>query len=158
VPGPRVPLVQELDGVGVAQLMGREPAPHTCLEREVAQLDPRRARRPRTPAGRAVYHAEQRPNRVCRGAARITTYAKLAADGQTVTGPAPSRSGNGKLVTLVDRRLPLKAGNKLQMTIEINRTGKALLAKFGRIPATLTLTPTYGYTLTAITKKITFKR
>ena len=39
----RDPLVQELDGVRVAQLVGREPAPDSGLEREVAQLDPCRA-------------------------------------------------------------------------------------------------------------------
>ena len=32
-------LVQELDGVRVPELVGREPAPDSCLERELAQLD-----------------------------------------------------------------------------------------------------------------------
>ena len=36
----RDPFVQQLDGVSVAQLVGREPAPDACLERQVAQLDP----------------------------------------------------------------------------------------------------------------------
>ena len=36
----RDPFVQQLDGVRVAQLVGREPAPDSCLEREVAKLDP----------------------------------------------------------------------------------------------------------------------
>ena len=34
-------LVHQLDCVGVAQLMGREAAPDSRLERELAQLDPR---------------------------------------------------------------------------------------------------------------------
>ena len=55
--------MQQLDGVRVAQLMGRESAPDPCLEREVVQLDPCGAGRPRTPAGRTVDHAEQRFDR-----------------------------------------------------------------------------------------------
>ena len=39
----RDPLVPSLDGVSVAPLMGRAPAPDSRLEREVAKLDPRRA-------------------------------------------------------------------------------------------------------------------
>jgi hypothetical protein len=96
---------------------------------------------------------------ICKGAAQIATYAKLAADGNTIIGLSYGLAGNGKPVTLATAGYSVKAGNKLQMTIEINRTGKSLLTKFGRIPATLKLTPTYnGYTLTAIAEKIVFKR
>ena len=34
-------LVQQLNGVRMAQLMGREPPPHARLERDAVQLDPR---------------------------------------------------------------------------------------------------------------------
>jgi hypothetical protein len=50
----RDPFVQELDGMGVAQLVGREPAPDSCLKRDVAQLDPCSAGGPRPAAGRTV--------------------------------------------------------------------------------------------------------
>ena len=39
----RDPLVHQLDGVRVAQLVGREPAPDACLGRELAKLDARGA-------------------------------------------------------------------------------------------------------------------
>jgi hypothetical protein len=39
----RDPLAHQLDGVRMAQLMGREPTPDSCLGREVTQLDPRGA-------------------------------------------------------------------------------------------------------------------
>ena len=59
----RDPLMQQLDRVSVPELVGREPAPHACLERELAQLDPCSAGRPRPSPGRAVDHAEQRTDR-----------------------------------------------------------------------------------------------
>ncbi len=44
------------------------------------------------------------------------------------------------------------------MSIEIDRAGKTLLARFGRIPATFRLIPTYnGYTLTVTTRKVKFR-
>lgn len=96
----------------------------------------------------------------CKGTAKITAYEKLAADGKTITGLSASRSSNGKLVTLANVTWGLKAGNNsVVIVIAINTTGKRLLSKFAKIPATLQITPTYnGYTLTPISKKITFKR
>jgi hypothetical protein len=55
--------VHELDGVRVPELVGCEPASDSCVEREVAQLDPCGAIGPRPAAGWAVDHAEQRPDR-----------------------------------------------------------------------------------------------
>ncbi len=97
---------------------------------------------------------------VCRGSAKTTTFEKLGADGRTITGLSYSPSGRGKLVTLAVLGWSLRAGNtKLTVAVEINARGRSLLSKFGKIPATLTITPTYnGYTLTPITAKITFKR
>jgi len=96
----------------------------------------------------------------CKGTAKITAYETLAADGKTITGLSASRSSNGKLVTLANITWGLKAGNNsVVIVIGINTTGKHLLTKFAKIPATLQITPTYnGYTLTPISKKITFKR
>jgi hypothetical protein len=51
---------RELDGVGMAKLMRREPAPDPSLTRELAQFGPGSARPPRPPARCPVDHAEQR--------------------------------------------------------------------------------------------------
>jgi hypothetical protein len=48
-----------LDGVRVAQLVGREPAPHAAFDGEPAQMGTDRSRRPWPAAGRAFDHAEQ---------------------------------------------------------------------------------------------------
>jgi hypothetical protein len=80
----------------------------------------------------------------CRGTAQIATYALLSADGRTITGLASEPSGNSKPVTIASVGYSLKGANKLQMSIEITRAGKDLLAEFSRIPATLKLTPTYN--------------
>jgi hypothetical protein len=56
-------LAGELDGVGVAQLVRRKAAPDTRLDREPAELHADVGARPRPAAGRAVDHAEQRPDR-----------------------------------------------------------------------------------------------
>ena len=39
----RDPLVQQLHGVRMAELVRRQPASDSCLEREVVKLGPRRA-------------------------------------------------------------------------------------------------------------------
>ena len=56
-------LAGQLDSVPMAELMGREPAPHTGMRRQPAQLGPHRRGCPRTAAGGSVDHAEQRPDR-----------------------------------------------------------------------------------------------
>ena len=53
-------LAGHLDGVGVAQLVRREPTSHPRLGGEPAQLRARARLRPGPPAGRAVDDAEQR--------------------------------------------------------------------------------------------------
>jgi hypothetical protein len=95
----------------------------------------------------------------CRGTVTLTTFEKLSANGKTITGLAPAPSGNGKLVTIAAGGWSIKAGRTLTLIIGLNATGKSLLAKFGKIPATLKITPAYnGYTLTPTTTKITLKR
>src|SRR5215211_2751228 len=54
-------LARHLDGVGVKELMRGEPTPHSRLDGETAQLRARSRLRPRSPAGRAVDDAGQRP-------------------------------------------------------------------------------------------------
>ncbi|MFL5865437.1 MAG: glycoside hydrolase family 76 protein [Solirubrobacteraceae bacterium] len=97
---------------------------------------------------------------VCKATATITAYEKLAADGKTITGLSASRLGTGKLVTLANVTWGLKVGNdSVVIVIGINTAGKNLLSKFAKVPATLQITPTYnGYTLTPISKEITFNR
>jgi hypothetical protein len=59
-------LARHLDGVGMAQLVRREPTPHPGLGGETAQLRAGTRLRPLPPAGRAVDDAEQRPCRQLR--------------------------------------------------------------------------------------------
>ena len=56
-------LAGELDGVRMTQLVGSEPSPDTCLSGTAAKLAADGGRRPRSTAGRAVNHAEQRARR-----------------------------------------------------------------------------------------------
>jgi hypothetical protein len=96
---------------------------------------------------------------VCRGAVTLTTFEKLSAKGKTITGLASAPSGKGKLVTIAAGGWSIKAGKTLALVIGLNATGKSLLSKFVKIPATLKVTPTYnGYTLTATATRITLKR
>ena len=55
-------LARELDSVGVAQLMRREPSSHASQSSRAAELDADRCTRPGSPA-RSVYDAEQRAHR-----------------------------------------------------------------------------------------------
>lgn len=104
-------------------------------------------------------HCKDPANQACRGTAKLTTFEKLTPDGGKITGLASGTGGNGKAVTIGRKNYTIKAGRTAKLAIKVNQTGKNLLAKFGRIPATLTITPTHnGYTLTPITRKITLKR
>jgi hypothetical protein len=94
---------------------------------------------------------------VCKGGAKITTYEKLAADSNSVTGLSASPSGKGKLVTLANISWSVRAGRAITVIVQVNPTAHNLLKKFGKVPATLTIAPTYnGYIVTALTAKITF--
>ena len=59
----RDPLVQQLDGVRMPELMGRKPAPYASLNGKVAQLRTHCGGAPRAAAGRPVDYAEQRTDR-----------------------------------------------------------------------------------------------
>jgi hypothetical protein len=109
---------------------------------------------------RFVLRCRAPSGQTCRGAAKVMTFEKLGADGHTITGLSYRPWGNGKLVTLGIFSWSLRASNTtLTVAVEINATGKTLISKFGKVPATLTLAPTYsGYTLTPITANINFKR
>ena len=52
-------LTREFDGVGVAQLMGRESPAHAHRNGELMQLGARRGRCPAASAGATIDHAEQ---------------------------------------------------------------------------------------------------
>jgi len=98
-------------------------------------------------------------SQVCRGRTRTTTFEKLGADGKSITGLAYAPSGRGKVVALADVAWSVRAGDKLQVTIQLNRAARILLAKFERIPATLKIIPAFnGYTLPAIRGKVRLKR
>jgi hypothetical protein len=57
------PFVRHLDRVRVAELVWREPTPHSRCGGDPAQLTTRGCRLPVAPGGRAVDHAEQRADR-----------------------------------------------------------------------------------------------
>ena len=96
---------------------------------------------------------------LCTGALKINTFEKLSVDGRKITGLAYGPSGKGKLVTIAGAGWSVKAGKAIKLSIGLNATGKTLLSKFGRIPGTLAITPTYnGYTLASSTVRIAFKR
>ena len=62
-------------------------------------------------------------------------------------------------MTIAGSGWSVKAGKAIKLSIGLNATGKTLLSKFGRIPGTLAITPTYnGYTLGSSTARIAFKR
>ena len=95
----------------------------------------------------------------CRGTVTLSTFEKLGPDGKTITALFSARSSKGKLVTIAAGAWSVRTGKTLTLRIGLNATGKTLLRTFGKIPSTLTITPTYNrYTLAAITRTITFKR
>jgi hypothetical protein len=59
----RHPFVGELDGVGVAQLVGREPPPYPGLGGDATELRAGGVARPRPATGPSVNHAQQRSDR-----------------------------------------------------------------------------------------------
>jgi hypothetical protein len=58
----RHPFARHLNGVGVPELMWREPSTHTCCGGGPAQVRPGGGARPRSPARGTVDNAEERPN------------------------------------------------------------------------------------------------
>ena len=98
-------------------------------------------------------------SQLCTGALQINTFEKLSVDGRKITGLAYGPSGKGKLVTIAGADWSVKAGKAIKLSIGLNATGKTLLSRYGRIPGTLAITPTYnGYTLGGSTARIAFKR
>ena len=62
-------------------------------------------------------------------------------------------------MTLATLGWSIRTGGATTVIVQINATGQNLLKKFGKVPAALTITPTYNdYTLIPITAKTTFKR
>jgi hypothetical protein len=61
----RDPLVREFDGVGVAQLVRREPPPHAGLGGDPPELGAGGVTRPGPAAGGPVDHAQERADRHC---------------------------------------------------------------------------------------------
>jgi hypothetical protein len=96
---------------------------------------------------------------ICRGNVTLTTFEKLSPDGKAITNLATAPSGKGKLVTIAAGAWSVITGRTLTLAIGLSATGETLLTKFGKIPSTVTITPSYnGYTLAAITRRITWRR
>ncbi|MBV9805823.1 MAG: hypothetical protein JO286_01510 [Solirubrobacterales bacterium] len=93
---------------------------------------------------------------ICNGTVTLTTFEKLGPDGKTITKLFSAPSSKGRLVTIAAGAWSVSTGKTLILGVGLNATGKTLLRKFGKIPSTLTITPTYnGYALSAITRTIT---
>jgi Alpha galactosidase A/Alpha galactosidase C-terminal beta sandwich domain/Glucodextranase, domain B len=96
---------------------------------------------------------------ICRGTVTLTTFEKLDPDGKTVTRLFSAPSAKRTPVTIAAGAWTVRAGKTLSIAIGLSAIGKTLLTQFGKIPSTLTITPTYNrYALAAITRTITFKR
>jgi hypothetical protein len=92
---------------------------------------------------------------MCGGTVTLTTFEKLSPDGNTITRLFSAPSGKRIPVTIAAGAWSVTTGKTLTIMIRLNATGKTLLRTFGKIPATLTITPTYnGYTLAAIARTI----
>src|SRR5688572_1248012 len=98
-------LAGHLDGVGVTELMWREPAPHSCRGGGAPQFGTRCSRRPVPSPRRAVDHAQQRTDR--ERAAHVkprlellpspSVHADLAT---TATLPAPDQERAAALIEI----------------------------------------------------------
>ncbi len=95
---------------------------------------------------------------ICRGTVTLTTFEKLSPDGTTITKLFSAPAGKREPVTIATGAWIVRTGKTLSIVIGLNASGKALLTRFGKIPSTLTITPTYNrYALAAITRTIIFK-
>jgi hypothetical protein len=98
-------------------------------------------------------------DQICSGTVTLTTFERLSPDGKTITKLFSATSGTRQAVTIVAGAWSIRTGKTLTIVARLNAVGETLLTNFGKIPATLTITPKYnGYTLGAITRTITFKR
>jgi hypothetical protein len=96
---------------------------------------------------------------ICRGTVTLTTFERLGPEGKPIIELVSAPSSKGELVTIAAGAWNVRTGKTLTLQVGLNATGETLLRKFGKIPSTLTITPTYnGYTLAAITRTVTFKR
>ena len=98
-------------------------------------------------------------SQICRGTVTLTTFEKLSPDGKTIRKLLSAPSGKGQLVTIAAGAWSVRPGKALTLVTGLGVTGRTLLKKFGKIPATLTITPTFnGYTLAAIVRRIILTR
>jgi hypothetical protein len=101
----------------------------------------------------------------CRGAAVLTTTERLAASGRTVTGVA-AKSKRRRVVLIGRTTFIVDTGQghtPATFAVTLNNTGRRLLARFKRLPATLTVTATAPElivppnTITVKTVKVRFR-
>jgi DNA-binding beta-propeller fold protein YncE len=98
------------------------------------------------------------PSQRCAGFIEVTTFEKLGGDGRTITELSRAPSGPGKVLTIARAPYSLPARGTSQRTITLTPTGKTLLARFGRIPAGLTIIRTEnGYSITGSRADTTFR-
>jgi hypothetical protein len=97
----------------------------------------------------------------CDGQAALTTTERLR--GKSLVGVSAAKSRKPKLhrktVTVGRVVFAVQAGKSRAITVSLNKTGKKLLKKFGKLPARLkiTLTQAGGHPLVIKNAKLTFK-
>lgn len=92
---------------------------------------------------------------VCRGLAQLTTLERLL--GTRIVALNARSKRHSKRVLVGATSFTLAAGAQKKIAVPLNRTGKRLLARFKRIPATLKITLLNTKPPTTITTKTTIK-
>jgi hypothetical protein len=98
----------------------------------------------------------------CRATAVLTTLEHLL--GRGIVGFSARKKRHTQRVVIGSTRFSLSAGQTRRITVPLNRTGTRLVARFGRLPATLKITllgvkpPTVLVSTTTIKRKPAHKR
>lgn len=99
------------------------------------------------------------PGQRCMGTAAATTFERLAADGRTVTGLSATAGATSRSLTIAHARYVIRAGRVSGLQIRLTPAGRALLSRFGRVPARLALTlDSNGYAVGGAAATVTFRR
>jgi hypothetical protein len=93
---------------------------------------------------------------VCGGLAQLSTLEKLLGS-KIVALSAKKGKRQSKRVVVGSKSFSLAAGQTQKMSVPLNSTGKKLLARLGRLPATLTISLLNTNPPTTLQAKTTIK-
>jgi hypothetical protein len=94
---------------------------------------------------------------VCRGSAQLTTLERLLGSKLVALNASKRARRHSKRVTVGSIMFPILAGKHAAITVPLNSTGRKLLARFKRLPATLTITLLGPPNTKVVTTTVTFK-